>query len=111
MHPSEALWPHVRPANASTHYSLVPSHSPDAPFPRPKFQQITMPYLASFVSRDWKVVHIDEDVSPVDVTLAADLVGITFHTPSAFHAYDLATQFRNGVLGGIGRASCHLDAG
>jgi radical SAM superfamily enzyme YgiQ (UPF0313 family) len=58
------------------------------------FQQITMPYLAAFVPRDWKVVHIDEEVSPVDVTLAVDLVGITFHTPSAFHAYDLAAQFR-----------------
>jgi len=53
-----------------------------------------MPYLAAFVPRGWKVVHIDEEVSPVDVTLAVDLVGITFHTPSAFHAYDLAAQFR-----------------
>jgi len=58
------------------------------------FQQITMPYLAAFVSPDWTVVHIDEEVSPVDLTIAADLVGITFHTPSAFHAYDLAAQFR-----------------
>jgi radical SAM superfamily enzyme YgiQ (UPF0313 family) len=58
------------------------------------FQQITMPYLAAFVSPDWKVIHIDEEVSPVDLTIAVDLVGITFHTPSAFHAYDLAAQFR-----------------
>jgi len=46
------------------------------------------------VPRDWQVIHIDEEVSPVDVTMAVDLVGMTFHTPSAFHAYDLATQFR-----------------
>ena len=58
------------------------------------FQQITMPYLAAFVPPDWKVVHIDEEVLPVDPTIAADLVGITFHTPSASHAYDLAAQFR-----------------
>lgn len=68
------------------------------------FQQITMPYLAAFVPAEWNVMHIDEDVSPVDVTLAVDLVGITFHTPSAFHAYDLAAQFRKRgvpvVLGG-----------
>ena len=58
------------------------------------FQQITMPYLAAFVPRDWKVVHVDEEASSVDETLAVDLVGITFHTPSAFHAYDLAAKFR-----------------
>jgi radical SAM superfamily enzyme YgiQ (UPF0313 family) len=68
------------------------------------FQQITMPYLAAFVPPHWEVMHIDEAVSPVDVTLAVDLVGITFHTPSAFHVYELATQFRRRgipvVLGG-----------
>ena len=63
-----------------------------------------MPYLAALTPPDWTVVHIDEDVSPVDATIAADLVGITFHTPSAHHAYDLAAQFRRRgvpvVLGG-----------
>lgn len=58
------------------------------------FQQITMPYLAAFAPSNWTVIHADEEVSPVDPTLAADLVGITFHTTSAFHAYDLAAQFR-----------------
>ncbi len=68
------------------------------------FQQITMPYLAAFVPTNWEVIHIDEAVTPIDVTLQVDLVGITFHTPSAFHAYDLAAQFRRReisvVLGG-----------
>ena len=63
-----------------------------------------MPYLAAFAPANWEVVHIDEAVSPVDVTLEVDMVGITFHTPSAFHVYDLATQFRRRgipvVLGG-----------
>jgi len=68
------------------------------------FQQITMPYLAAFVPGNWEVTHIDEAVTPVDVSLKVDLVGITFHTPSAFHVYDLAIQFRKRgipvVLGG-----------
>jgi len=58
------------------------------------FQQITMPYLAAFVPPHWEVIHIDEAIAPADVTRKVDLVGITFHTPSAFHAYDLAAQFR-----------------
>ena len=58
------------------------------------FQQITMPYLAAFVPPGWEVIHIDEAVSPVDTGLEVDLVGITFHTPSASHVYDLAAQFQ-----------------
>jgi radical SAM superfamily enzyme YgiQ (UPF0313 family) len=58
------------------------------------FQQITMPYLAAFVPPHWEVAHVDEAVMLVDIRAEADLVGITFHTPSAFHAYDLASGFR-----------------
>ena len=58
------------------------------------FQQITMPYLASFMPSNWDVIHIDEAITPVDVTLQVDLVAITFHTPSAVHVYELAGQFR-----------------
>ena len=68
------------------------------------FQQITMPYLAAFVPPHWTVRHIDEAVEPVDLSAQADLVAITFHTPSAPHAYDLAARFRRRgitvVLGG-----------
>ena len=68
------------------------------------FQQITMPYLAALTPSEWAVDHIDEDVSPVNPAAVADLVGITFHTPSARHAYDMAAQFRSRgvpvVLGG-----------
>ncbi len=63
-----------------------------------------MPYLAAFVPSNWEVIHMDEAISPVDVTLNVDLVGITFHTPSAYHTYDLAAQYRRRgipvVLGG-----------
>ncbi len=58
------------------------------------FQQITMPYLAAFAPPHWTVSHIDEVVRPVDFGMQADLVGITFHTPSAPHAYAIADQFR-----------------
>ena len=59
------------------------------------FQQITMPYLAARVPRSWDVIHVDEEAEEIDWNIAADVVGITFHTPSAFHAYDIATRFRS----------------
>jgi len=58
------------------------------------FQQITMPYLAAFVPLHWTVLHVDEAMEPVDFDAPADLVAITFHTPSAPHAYELAARFR-----------------
>jgi hypothetical protein len=58
------------------------------------FQQITMPYLAALVPSHWTVLHVDEAVEPVALDTHADLVAITFHTPSAPHAYDLAARFR-----------------
>src|SRR5208283_1187507 len=59
------------------------------------FQQITMPYLASRVPSGWDVIHVDEEAEEIDWDIAADVVGITFHTPSAFHAYDIAARFRS----------------
>jgi len=58
------------------------------------FQQVTMPYLAAFVPPQWKVSHIDEAIEPIDFDSPADVVAITFHTPSAQHAYDVADRFR-----------------
>ena len=84
------------------------------------FQQITMPYLAAFVPTHWHVTHVDEVVEPVDVNAQADLVAITFHTPSAPHAYALGDGFRKRgipvVLGGPhvtllpDEAQAHADA-
>jgi hypothetical protein len=54
-----------------------------------------MPYLASRVPRSWDVVHVDEEAEEIDWNITADIVGITFHTPSAFHAYDIAARFRS----------------
>lgn len=84
------------------------------------FQQITMPYLAARAPSNWEVIHIDEEAEEIDWSNNADVVGITFHTPIAFHAYDLASRFRSRgtclVMGGPHvtlvpeEASQHLDA-
>ena len=84
------------------------------------FQQITMPYLAARVPAHWEVAHIDEEVEAIDMDRPADVVGITFHTPSACHAYEMADRFRQKgrcvVMGGPhvtlcpDEASQHADA-
>jgi radical SAM superfamily enzyme YgiQ (UPF0313 family) len=58
------------------------------------FQQITMPYLAARVPPGWEVDHVDEEAEEIDWDIAVDVVGITFHTPSAYHAYDIAARFQ-----------------
>jgi radical SAM superfamily enzyme YgiQ (UPF0313 family) len=55
------------------------------------FQQITMPYLAARVPSDWRVTHVED----IDWTDQPDVVGITFHTPSAYDAYGLAARFKS----------------
>ena len=84
------------------------------------FQQITMPYLAARVPPGWDVIHVDEEAEEIDWDSEADVVGITFHTPSAFHAYEIAARFKSlekcVVLGGPHvtllpeEASQHADA-
>jgi len=78
-----------------------------------------MPYLAARVPRGWQVTHIDEEAEAIDWDLEADVIGITFHTPSAYHAYNLAAHFRRrGVCVAMGgphvtllpeEASLHAD--
>jgi len=103
---------------------LITASSPDIQRVRStrvlNFQQITMPYLAAFLPRHWTVRHVDEVATRVDPGLAADLVAITFHTPSAPHAYATADRFRQRgstvVLGGPhvtllpDEAQAHADA-
>ena len=54
-----------------------------------------MPYLASRVPPGWEVVHIDEEAEEIDWNIRADVIAITFHTPSAPHAYDISARFRS----------------
>jgi radical SAM superfamily enzyme YgiQ (UPF0313 family) len=64
-----------------------------------KFQQCTMPYLAAFFPEDWGVEHVDEEVEEIDYGKHYDLVGLTFHTPCCYHAYEIARRFRgNGAI-------------
>jgi radical SAM superfamily enzyme YgiQ (UPF0313 family) len=58
------------------------------------FQQCTMPYLSSFFPECWSITHIDEVCETIDYDKRYDLVGLTFHTPSAPHAYEIADRFR-----------------
>ena len=58
------------------------------------FQQCTMPYLAALTPSNWDIEHVDEEVEKVDYAKDYDLVAITFHTPCANHAYNIATRFR-----------------
>ena len=53
-----------------------------------------MPYLAARVPSGWQVSHVDEEAERIDWGRRPDVVGITFHTPSAHHAYDLAARFQ-----------------
>jgi radical SAM superfamily enzyme YgiQ (UPF0313 family) len=53
-----------------------------------------MPYLAARVPAGWRVTHVDEEAEAIDWERRPDVVGITFHTPSAYHAYELAERFR-----------------
>jgi radical SAM superfamily enzyme YgiQ (UPF0313 family) len=52
-----------------------------------------MPLIAALTPPEHSVSHTDEIVEPVRFDVA-DLVAITAPTPSAFHAYDLAREFR-----------------
>lgn len=58
------------------------------------FQQVTMPYLAALTPPNWEVEHIDEGQEKINFNKEVDLVGITFHTPSANYVYKVAAEFR-----------------
>ena len=97
-----ALLGHMRPT-----LLLITVSSPDILRVRRSrvlnFQQVTMPYLAAFVPPHWSVRHIDEAITPIDFDALVDVVAITFHTPSAQHAYDIADRFRQrGVTVALG---------
>jgi radical SAM superfamily enzyme YgiQ (UPF0313 family) len=68
------------------------------------FVQLTMPYLAGFVSPPHTVALVDEYNQRVDLDARADLVGITCNTSNATHVYAMADAFRERgrrvVLGG-----------
>jgi radical SAM superfamily enzyme YgiQ (UPF0313 family) len=54
-----------------------------------------MPYLAAQTPPGWDVIHVDEEAEEINWDIEVDVVGITFHTPSAYHAYEIAARFRS----------------
>lgn len=66
--------------------------------------QLTMPYLAALCPEEDEVTISDELAGPIAMTNSADLVGITFVTPFAYRAYELADTYRSQgkavILGG-----------
>lgn len=67
------------------------------------FTQLTMPYLAGFVSEEYSIRLLDEYTEAI-VFEKVDLVVITVNTPNAPHVYNIAKRFRQlgswVVLGG-----------
>lgn len=67
------------------------------------FTQLTMPYLAGFVPKEYQISLVDEYSQPIPFE-KFDLVAITVNTPNAPHVYRIAEKFRHlgtwVVLGG-----------
>jgi len=66
---------------------------------------LALPTLAALTPPDINVSIVDENVEPIDFEEKIDLVGISFMTPAATRAYEIADEFRKRgicvVLGGI----------
>ncbi|MBF0498892.1 MAG: B12-binding domain-containing radical SAM protein [Candidatus Riflebacteria bacterium] len=59
------------------------------------FLQLTMPYLAGFVSTDsFDIRLIDEYDEPVPYDESFDIAAITVNTPNALHCYRMASRLR-----------------
>ena len=80
--------------HAPTHHRVVSGDPARPAVASPELPASHLPYLAAYVPSHWTVLHVDEAVEPVDLEASAELVAITFHTPSAPHAYELAARFR-----------------
>jgi len=69
------------------------------------FPRLSLPVLASLTPPDFEVKIIDDHFEPVSFEEPADLVGISYMTPQAPRAYQIADEFRKRgkkvVMGGI----------
>ena len=55
---------------------------------------LTLPYLAAFVPKEWKVTLVDEQLGDIDFDAKVDVVAITTWTINSFRAYEIADRFR-----------------
>jgi radical SAM superfamily enzyme YgiQ (UPF0313 family) len=70
-----------------------------------RMPQLTLPVLAALTPSDVDVIVTEEEIEDVTFKDRVDLVGISFMTPLAFRAYEIADAYRSRgvkvVLGGI----------
>lgn len=62
-----------------------------------RFSMLSSLYVAAAMPEYVDTVIVDEDLGPIDFSTDADLVGITFMTYNAPHAYEIADRFRREV--------------
>jgi len=75
-------------------------------------EPLGLAYVAALTPPNWDIRLVDEVAEPLDLQLAADLVGITALTVTAPRAYELATNFRRrGTPRGAGRTASDAPAG
>lgn len=69
------------------------------------YPAIVLPLLAAVTPPEFDVKIINDAFEEINYNEEADLVGMTFYTPSAFRAYEIADRFRKRgvkvVMGGV----------
>jgi len=56
---------------------------------------LALPTIAAFTPKDIQINIVDENIEPISFSEQVDLVGVTFNTPLAIRAYEIATEFKN----------------
>jgi len=62
-----------------------------------RFSMLSSLYVAAAMPDYVDTVIVDEDLGPIDFSTDADLIGITFMTYNAPHAYEIADRFRREI--------------
>lgn len=55
---------------------------------------LTLPYLAALIPKEWDVTLVDEQLNEVDFSAPVDMVAITTWTMNSIRAYEIADRFR-----------------
>lgn len=70
-------------------------HAPSPHTQAFRFSMLSSLYVAAAVPPDVQVEILDEEIEPLNFDTEADLIGISFMTFNAPHAYEIADKFRN----------------
>lgn len=75
---------------------------------------IGLGYLAAYVPEHWDVQIIDEQISPINFDIHADIIGISTTTVTANRAYEVAAEFKKRgltvIFGGVHASMCPDEA-